>query len=525
MSLKAFRVLDTGLLTAAENMALDEVILEEVAAGRSMPTLRFLRFDPPAVLVGRHQVVAREVREEFCQDQGIHINRRLTGGGAIFFQPSALGWGWYGIPGQAPLNAPLNRLPEVICQASALAVTRLGAVANYRPRNDIEVNGRKIGGTGGVFIPNGYMFQGTLLIENEILLFLKSLRVPVEKLKKRELESLEQRVCFLNDLLSDPPGMDAIKKAHVQAFEEILGLPSEPVLLTEEEKTGLARRLSWFESDAWINNRRGTNGLIPGYWSLHQTSGGTFRTHLWIEPRVRRIRQALITGDFFCRPERFVLDLEAALKGVKAEKSAVQAAALAFFEEHDGEFLDVAPSDVVNALTSVIDRLNLTAYGLDQAEANEIFLVNMKSPDIERGRACWLLLPYCSKKTDCYFRHVPDCGLCGECDIGRLYEYGRQKNLQVYSVQSFEHLMEVLDEIVASRPDPDNFFIGSCCEAFFAKHQLEMEASGARGVLVNLDSTTCYDLGKGMEAYVGRFDHQTDINTDLIERVIQTVNG
>ncbi|MBW2618410.1 MAG: lipoate--protein ligase family protein, partial [Deltaproteobacteria bacterium] len=49
------RLLDTGLLPAAENMALDGIILDEVEAGHSPPTFRLLRFDPPCVLVGYNQ--------------------------------------------------------------------------------------------------------------------------------------------------------------------------------------------------------------------------------------------------------------------------------------------------------------------------------------------------------------------------------------------------------------------------------------------------------------------------------------
>jgi len=38
----------------------------------------------------------------------------------------------------------------------------LGIPAKFRPRNDIEVNGRKISGTGGTAISGGFMFQGTV---------------------------------------------------------------------------------------------------------------------------------------------------------------------------------------------------------------------------------------------------------------------------------------------------------------------------------------------------------------------------
>ncbi|MGI6332786.1 MAG: lipoate--protein ligase family protein [Zhaonellaceae bacterium] len=63
--MSVWRVLDTGLLSAAENMALDEVLLISKAKGLSPNTLRFLRFKP-CVLLGYHQSLEQEVRVEYC---------------------------------------------------------------------------------------------------------------------------------------------------------------------------------------------------------------------------------------------------------------------------------------------------------------------------------------------------------------------------------------------------------------------------------------------------------------------------
>jgi lipoate-protein ligase A len=516
------RLLDTGPLTAAENMALDEIILEEVAAGRSPLTMRFLQFDPPAVLVGHRQDVDREVRLDFCRQNGIDVNRRITGGGAIYFQSSALGWELFGPAGRGPFRGPYEQVLTSIGQAGAQALGLLGLPAAFRPRNDIEVDGRKVSGTGGAALERGLMFQGTLLIKNEMELFLKSLRVPVEKLKKRELESLQQRVCFLNDLMQPLPPLDRIKSAFVQAVSLAFRLDFEPAGLTSAEQASLKTRLDYFSSDDWIFQKSRRLNTAHDHWSLHQTDGGTLRVHFWLEPGQRVIRQALVTGDFFCRPSRFVLDLEAALKGVKADDSALARAVAEFFRTHDGEFLGFGPAEITEALTKVVRRMDLAKVGLDPAEANELFLINISPSELHQNPPTWLLLPYCSKKVDCGFRNIPDCGRCGECQFDEMYALAEEHGLEVYSIQSFEHLAEVLNDIGHDHGRP---FVGSCCEAFYAKHQLEMEASGARGVLVNLNSTTCYDLGKGMEAYHGQYDHQTFMNGPLIMKVIRMLHG
>ncbi|NQU14375.1 MAG: lipoate--protein ligase, partial [Desulfobacteraceae bacterium] len=80
-----WRLLDTGKRTAAENMCLDETILEARGKGVVPNTFRFLQFQPHCCLVGFHQSVEQEIREDYCTRKRIHINRRITGGGTIYF--------------------------------------------------------------------------------------------------------------------------------------------------------------------------------------------------------------------------------------------------------------------------------------------------------------------------------------------------------------------------------------------------------------------------------------------------------
>ena len=52
-----WRLLDTDPRPAAENMALDEVVLKARARGLVANTLLFLQFSPRCSLVGYHQAV------------------------------------------------------------------------------------------------------------------------------------------------------------------------------------------------------------------------------------------------------------------------------------------------------------------------------------------------------------------------------------------------------------------------------------------------------------------------------------
>ena len=68
--------------SGAANMAIDEAIAEATAAGAVPPTLRFYRWNPPTVSLGRHQKLA-DVDETQIAARGYDLVRRATGGRAI----------------------------------------------------------------------------------------------------------------------------------------------------------------------------------------------------------------------------------------------------------------------------------------------------------------------------------------------------------------------------------------------------------------------------------------------------------
>ncbi len=144
-----FRVIDTGLREGRANIAFDQALVEAHKAGQVPDTIRFLSF-PPTALVGRHQDLSRELWLDYCLRNDIGVVRRITGGGAIYLDEGQLGWelvfSW------ATLGiSDMGTLSQKLCEAVATSVGKLGVEARFRPRNDIEVDGAKLCGTGGFF--------------------------------------------------------------------------------------------------------------------------------------------------------------------------------------------------------------------------------------------------------------------------------------------------------------------------------------------------------------------------------------
>jgi len=94
--------------------------------------------------------------------------------------------------------------------------------STFRPRNDIEINGRKISGTGGTESDGAFLFQGTMLTDFDVDTMLRSLRIPVEKLKAKEIDSVKERVTCLKWELGYTPPLEVVKEAIQTGFEKAL---------------------------------------------------------------------------------------------------------------------------------------------------------------------------------------------------------------------------------------------------------------------------------------------------------------
>lgn len=86
MSRPSWRLIRQEALPGAFNMALDQALLEAVAAGNSPPVLRLYRWSPATVTLGYAQRGPRVVNLAACRDLGLDVVRRCSGGRAVLHE-------------------------------------------------------------------------------------------------------------------------------------------------------------------------------------------------------------------------------------------------------------------------------------------------------------------------------------------------------------------------------------------------------------------------------------------------------
>lgn len=504
-----WRVVYTGQRPHYENIALDRIMLDLMAEDKIPPTIRFLQFKPECVLVGFHQAVEQEVRLEYTQREGIEVGRRITGGGAIYFDETQIGWEVIATKDHlGDLN--YEELTRKICTGVANGLQKLGIKAEFRPRNDIEVEGRKISGTGGVFEGKAFLYQGTVLMDFNVERMLKSLQIPVEKLTSKGIKSAEDRVEWLKRALGYVPEKEKVFEAILQGLKEELNIDFQWGELTDEELKLLEEKKDYFRSEEWIYHVKKAPTDSEMLFGIYKCPGGTFRVSAKVDLQSKVLQQVIINGDFFIRPQKLIYDLEAYLKHTPIRD--VESRIRDFFSKREWEGLNLGVEDLVEAVLFPLRKVEGIDLGIEKKRLNNI-IASIGGGLIENlQKAKVMLLPYCDKPRWCDYRHLDDCGECGGCTVGDAYRLAYQKGMIPITITSFELLRDTLLWCAQN----GYTYVGHCCYEFYEKrYEIFRRASeeGAKGVLFDIVGTTCYSLGVEEEekAYHGEFTVELDL--------------
>jgi lipoate-protein ligase A len=231
-------------------MALDQVLAEEVGAGRRGPTLRIWEWDQPAVVIGSFQSVRNEVDPENAAKYGFQVVRRISGGGAMFMEAgSVITYSIYA-PAELVQGMSFADSYAFLDEWVIVALQSLGIDAFYQPLNDITSPKGKIGGaaqkrlgTGAVLhhVTMSYDMDGDRMVE--------VLRIGREKMSDKGTRSANKRV----DPLRSQTGRSraAIIDELIATFTKLYG--GTPGEITARERA-VAEQLvaEKFATDEWL---------------------------------------------------------------------------------------------------------------------------------------------------------------------------------------------------------------------------------------------------------------------------------
>lgn len=237
-------------LEPLQQMALDQVLAEEVGAGNRGPTLRFWEWAKPAVVIGSFQSVKNEVDLDNAHAYGLEVVRRVSGGGAMFMElGTAITFSVYA-PSDLVAGMSFQDSYAFLDDWVVQALRALDIDASYQPLNDIVSPTGKIGGAAQKRLGSGAVLHHvTMAYDMDGDRMVEVLRIGREKISDKGVASANKRV----NPLKAHTGMtkNAIQDHLVASFAKSYGLSDSAV--TEAEHASMERLASEkFATPEWF---------------------------------------------------------------------------------------------------------------------------------------------------------------------------------------------------------------------------------------------------------------------------------
>jgi lipoate-protein ligase A len=255
--MEAWRFLPIETRNGYWNMALDEAILKAVTEKKSPNTLRFFKWDPSTINIGRNQSLSDEVDVKVAKEKGFDIVRRITGGGAVFHDKDREIT--YSITCPLDFLKKLNAIKvleqfEIITQGIIHGLTFYG----LEPEKGVIhcpalfLDGKKISGNAQIRKKGHLLQHGTILLDIDPELMYSVLKTPQGVSKSRMVRSVYAKCIGLKDFiktLDEERLISSLKKG----FENTLNIKLEEGSFSEYE-LNLAEKIieERYSDDKWL---------------------------------------------------------------------------------------------------------------------------------------------------------------------------------------------------------------------------------------------------------------------------------
>lgn len=198
------------------NLAIEEFAVKKLDIDQ---TYLLFYINEPSIIIGKNQNTIEEINVNYVEEKGIHVVRRLSGGGAVYHDMGNLNFSFI-----TRDDGDSFRNFRKFTEPVIAALHELGVKAELQGRNDILVDGKKISGN-AQFSTRGRMFShGTLMFDVQLEDVVEALNVKMEKIQSKGIKSIRSRVTNIREHLDQPLTIEQFKQV---LLKNIFGGKSE----------------------------------------------------------------------------------------------------------------------------------------------------------------------------------------------------------------------------------------------------------------------------------------------------------
>ena len=298
------------------NIALETYLVENRLTDQ--PLLLFY-INEPSIIIGRNQNTVEEVNQRYVEEHGIHVVRRMSGGGAVYHDLGNFSYCFI-----QEEHGPARDF-SVFTRPVIEALHQMGvAGAKLEGRNDLLIDGKKFSGN-AMYIRNGRMTaHGTILYDADLDAVTAALKPRADKIESKGIKSVRSRVTNIRPYVAD-----AYQHLNTREFRDhlllrIFGVNNradvpEYTLSTDDWAQIAAIRAERFANWDW------NYGRSPAFTSerYHKYPQGAVDFRFNVE-QGGNIKEIKIYGDFFGVGD--IADVEKRLTGIPYRRDAISAA-------------------------------------------------------------------------------------------------------------------------------------------------------------------------------------------------------
>ncbi len=316
----------------AYNVALEAYAFRELLAEDE---LFILWINEPTIVIGKHQNAIEEINKTYTDEHGIHVVRRLSGGGAVYHDLNNLN---YTIISNKSQEGAFDF--KTFSQPVIETLADLGVTATFTGRNDLEIDGKKFCGNAQAYYKGRMMHHGCLLFDVDMTVLGNALQVSKDKIESKGVKSVRARVTNILDELPEKMTVEAFSNQLLNKMKESYPDMTEYVFSDDELKNIQALADQQFGTWDW------TYGEAPEYTIKRSVRypAGKITTYANVEKSV--IKGMKLYGDFFGIKD--VADIEQVLIGLRYEYPDV----LAKLQTIDTTqyFTNITPQEIAKAI-------------------------------------------------------------------------------------------------------------------------------------------------------------------------------
>lgn len=229
--MKPVRLLNLGLIPPWQTQAIYHTLAERMSVDQS-DTIIICRPNAPYLCLGYHQVFESVFDTDECVGRGLTVFRRRLGGGATYLDQNQLFYQC--IFHHTRMPPMLADIYSLVLAAPVNTLQQIGLNAELRETNELEVDGKRVAGTGGGRIDEACVVVGNLLFAFDFEAMTSVWRTPSPAFRELAKAALRQRITTLKELKPQLQS-EHVADLLVQSFTKSFERPLQPDILTDEE--------------------------------------------------------------------------------------------------------------------------------------------------------------------------------------------------------------------------------------------------------------------------------------------------